>query len=104
MKKWMYVISVSAMLAVFLFFYLTHMKEAAALEQVRKEKVAQQLEAEAKHKAEIEAKARETGHCDAYAVYQALGAAPRCGCCLEMAQDIVDDVHGAPHTLRKAAE
>jgi hypothetical protein len=58
MKKWMYVISVSAMLAVFLFFYLTHMKEAAALEQVRKEKVAQQLEAEAKHKAEIEAKAR----------------------------------------------
>ena len=44
--------------------------------------------------AEIEAKARETGHCDAYAVYRALGAGPRCGCCLEMAQDIVDDVHG----------
>jgi bacterioferritin-associated ferredoxin len=54
--------------------------------------------------AEIEAKARETGHCDAYAVYQALGAAPRCGCCLEMAQGIVDDVHGTPHVHRKAAE
>ena len=54
--------------------------------------------------AQIEAKARETGHCDAYAVYQALGAAPRCGCCLEMAQEIVDDVHGVTHTLRKAAE
>ncbi|WP_395017789.1 bacterioferritin-associated ferredoxin [Dongia sp.] len=54
--------------------------------------------------AEIEAKARETGHGDAYAVYQALGAAPRCGCCLDMAQDIVDDVHGSPRTLRKAAE
>ena len=54
--------------------------------------------------ADIEAKARETGHCDAYAVYQALGAAPRCGCCLEMAQEIVDDVHGTPHVHRKAAE
>ena len=54
--------------------------------------------------AEIEAKARETGLGDAYAIYQALGAAPRCGCCLEMAQDIVDDVHGNPHTLKKAAE
>jgi bacterioferritin-associated ferredoxin len=54
--------------------------------------------------AEIEAKARETGHCDAYRVYQALGAAPRCGSCLDMAQDIVDDVHGVTHTFRKAAE
>ncbi len=54
--------------------------------------------------AEIEAKTRETGHCDAYRVYQALGAAPRCGCCLDMAQDIVDDVHGHSHTLRRAAE
>jgi len=54
--------------------------------------------------AEIEAKVRETGHCDAYAVYQALGAAPRCGCCLEMAQEIVDDIHGVAHTHRKAAE
>ena len=33
--------------------------------------------------AEIEAKARETGHCDAYAVYQALGAVPRCGCIID---------------------
>ena len=54
--------------------------------------------------AEIEAKARETGHCDAYAVYQALGAAPRCGCCLEMAQDIVDDVHGTCSLRKMAAE
>jgi bacterioferritin-associated ferredoxin len=53
---------------------------------------------------DIEAKARETGQGDAYAVYQALGAAPRCGCCLDMAQDIVDDVQGVPRTLRKAAE
>jgi bacterioferritin-associated ferredoxin len=54
--------------------------------------------------AEIEAKARETGPCDVYAVYQSLGAAPRCGCCLETAQDIVDDVHGIPHAHKKAAE
>ena len=54
--------------------------------------------------AEIEAKARETGHCDAYAVYQALGAAPRGGSCLEMAQDIVDDVHGTRSPRKLAAE
>ena len=54
--------------------------------------------------AEIAAKARETGHGDAYRVYEALGAAPRCGCCLEMAQDIVDDVHGVARARRKAAE
>jgi bacterioferritin-associated ferredoxin len=55
--------------------------------------------------AEIEAKARETGIADAYALYQAMGAAPRCGCCLETAQELVDDVHGVPHCgLKKAAE
>lgn len=54
--------------------------------------------------AEIEAKARETGLTDAYALYQAMGAAPRCGCCLDMAQDLVDDVHGCAHQMRQAAE
>ena len=54
--------------------------------------------------AEIEAKARETGHCGAFAVYQALGAAPRCGSCLEMAQDSVDDGHGTCSLRKMAAE
>lgn len=54
--------------------------------------------------AQIEATARETGHCDAYAVYEALGAGPRCGRCLEMAQDIVDEVQGTCSPRRMAAE
>jgi chromosome segregation ATPase len=58
MKKWMYVISVSCLLAVFLSFYLPHMKDVEAREKVRQEEVAQKLKADAAHKAEIEAKAR----------------------------------------------
>jgi len=47
MKKWMYVISVGSMLAVFLFFYTTHLKEADIKEKARIEKKARE-DAEAK--------------------------------------------------------
>lgn len=59
MKKWMYLISVSSMLAVFLFFYFAQLKETAAREKVRAEEVAKAQKAEADRKAAIEAKARE---------------------------------------------
>lgn len=59
MKKWMYVISVGSMLAVFLFFYLTHVKEAEQRDKERTEKLAIEQKKEAEHKALIEAKARE---------------------------------------------
>lgn len=59
MKKWMYVISVGSMLAIFLFFYLTHVKEAEIRDKARAAQVAKQLKEDANHKALIEAKARE---------------------------------------------
>ena len=37
-------------------------------------------------------------------VYLTLGNGPCCGSCLDCAQDIVDDVHGAPARARPAAE
>jgi len=58
MKKWLYLISVGSMLAVFLFFYLTHLKEAEIRDPLRAEETAQQLKIEADRKADIEAKAR----------------------------------------------
>jgi chromosome segregation ATPase len=58
MKKWMYVISVGSMLAVFLFFYFAHIKEAEAAEQIRLEKQRQEQAAAAAKKAEAEEKAR----------------------------------------------
>jgi len=58
MKKWMYVISVGSMLAVFLFFYTTHLKEADIAEKARIEKKARE-DAEIKAKKdEREAQAR----------------------------------------------
>lgn len=59
MKKWLYVISVGSMLAVFLFFYFSHVKEAEIREKLRAEQVAQTAKVEADRKAAIEAKARE---------------------------------------------
>lgn len=59
MKKWMYVISVGSMLAVFLFFYFAHIKEAEAREKVRIEKQHQEEMAAAAKKAEAEEKARQ---------------------------------------------
>lgn len=59
MKKWMYVISVGGMLAIFLFFYFAHMEEAQVKEKARLEAKAQAEKAEADRKAAIEAKARE---------------------------------------------
>lgn len=58
MKKWLYLISVGSMLAVFLFFYFTHVKEAEIRDKLRAEETAQKLKVEADRKAEIEAKAR----------------------------------------------
>jgi len=59
MKKWMYVISVGSMLAIFLFFYLTHMKETEILEQQRKVRFEKEQKDIAETKARNEAKARE---------------------------------------------
>ncbi len=59
MKKWMYVISVGSMLAIFLFFYFTHLKEAEIRDKARAAQIAQQQKDDADRKALIEAKARE---------------------------------------------
>jgi hypothetical protein len=59
MKKWLYVITVGSMLAVFLFFYFGYRKSAEIKEKLHKEQVAQQQKAEADRKALIEQKARE---------------------------------------------
>lgn len=59
MKKWMYVISVGGMLAVFLFFYFASLKESQIKEQHRAEQVAKERKADEERKAVIEAKARE---------------------------------------------
>lgn len=59
MKKWMYVISVGSMLAVFLFFYFAHLKEVEIRDKARAEQLAKEQKAEAERKAAIEAKARE---------------------------------------------
>lgn len=59
MKKWMYVISVGGMLAVFLFFYFAFLKDTEIKEKQRAEQVAQDRKAEETRKAAIEQKARE---------------------------------------------
>jgi hypothetical protein len=59
MKKWTYLISVGSMLAVFLFFYLSHMKELEIRDKQRAAELAVQQKEEADRKAAIEAKARE---------------------------------------------
>jgi chromosome segregation ATPase len=58
MKKWMYVISVSAMLAIFLVFYFSATKEHARREEQRMAEVAAKKKAEDDRKAGIEAAAR----------------------------------------------
>ncbi|MBW7893529.1 MAG: hypothetical protein H3C27_00320 [Opitutaceae bacterium] len=59
MKKWLYFIVPGILTVIFTFFYLTHSKEAAEKERIRKEQVALVQAEEAAKKAEIEAKARE---------------------------------------------
>ncbi|MEO6005946.1 MAG: hypothetical protein ABIZ04_08785 [Opitutus sp.] len=59
MKKWMYVISVGGMLAVFLFFYFSFLKQTEIKEKQRAEQVAQERKVEEERKAAIEAKARD---------------------------------------------
>jgi hypothetical protein len=58
MKKWMYLISVGSMLAVFLFFYFAHLKETEQREKEHAALLQKKLAEEAKHKAELEEKAR----------------------------------------------
>lgn len=58
MKKWFYIIAPAAMLAVFSFFYVTHVKETREKDRIRKEEVAKQIAQEATRKAEIEEQAR----------------------------------------------
>jgi hypothetical protein len=59
MKKWMYVISVGGMLAIFLFFYFAFREEAKIKEEKREEQLAHDRKVEEERKAAIEAKARE---------------------------------------------
>ena len=59
MKKWMYIISVGSMLAVFLFFYFAHLKEMEIRDRIHAAETAKKLKEEADRKAAIEAKARE---------------------------------------------
>ena len=58
MKKWMYLISVGSMTAVFLFFYFAHLKESEKREAEHKVALQKQLDQKAKEKAELEEKAR----------------------------------------------
>lgn len=59
MKKWMYVISVGGMLAIFTFFYFAFRKEAEIKEKQRHEQLVADRKAEEERKAAIETKARE---------------------------------------------
>ena len=59
MKKWLYVISVGSMLAIFLVFYLSATKQHEERERQRAAQVAAKKAAEDARKADIEAKARE---------------------------------------------
>ena len=47
---------------------------------------------------DIERTARDRNLTCAKAIYDALGGPVCCGTCLETAQDLVDDVHGAAYT------
>ncbi len=58
MKKWMYVISVGSMLAIFLVFYTTETKKREAKEKQRAADVAAKVAAKKAEQAAIEAKAR----------------------------------------------
>ena len=44
---------------------------------------------------EVRAAARE-GAIEPLAAYKALGCEPMCGCCLDYAQDVIDDEHRKP--------
>ncbi len=58
MKKWMYVISVGTMLAVFLALYFSEAKRIEEREKAHAAKVAEQKRLDDEHKAAVEAKAR----------------------------------------------
>ena len=58
MKKWIYLVAPVIMLVIFTFFYFSHAEEMAQKEEIRKERVAAELEAEAIRKAQIEEEAR----------------------------------------------
>lgn len=58
MKKWMYLISVGSMLGVFLFFYLTHLKQMDIVEKQKKEQAEVQRKKDEAEKAAREEQAR----------------------------------------------
>jgi hypothetical protein len=58
MKKWMYVISVSVMLAIFLALYFSESKKIADREKAHQAKMIEQKRIDDARKAEVEAKAR----------------------------------------------
>jgi hypothetical protein len=59
MKKWLYLISVGGMMAVFLFFYFAFLKETKVKEEQRAVALAKERKIEEDKKAAAEAKARE---------------------------------------------
>jgi hypothetical protein len=59
MKKWLYFIFPLALTFIFVFFYLTHVKEAKEKDRLRKIEVARIQKIEADKKADIEEKARQ---------------------------------------------
>jgi uncharacterized protein YxeA len=59
MKKWLYLIVPSVLLAVFLFFYFAHREQAHERQIARKAEEARIAQEEAERKAEVERKARE---------------------------------------------
>jgi len=59
MKKWIYYIIPLILTIAFVFFYVTHVKEAEEKARVRKAEIARMLEEEAAKKAEIEENARQ---------------------------------------------
>jgi hypothetical protein len=59
MKKWLYFIFPLILTLIFVFFYLTHVKEAKEKDRIRKAEIARVQKEEADRKAEIEEKARQ---------------------------------------------
>lgn len=59
MKKWLYFIFPAILTVIFLFFYLTHVKQAEEKDRIRKAEIARIQKEEADRKAEIEEKARQ---------------------------------------------
>jgi bacterioferritin-associated ferredoxin len=51
---------------------------------------------------EVRAAARE-GATEPFAAYKSLGCRPQCGCCLDYAQDVIDDERAKPARTERAS-